>query len=225
MKKIVQSIGCILLGAPGSGKGTQAKIISNLLKIPHVSTGDALRSEIAKKSELGLKVAGILAAGELVSDELVDAIVASRLAQPDASSGYILDGYPRNIAQANQLARILSSLKHPAPIAVYIELPETELLRRILGRLSCSKCGSIFHQVFNAPKASMICDNCGATLVQRKDDTEETVKTRLAVYRQETAPLLSFYSQSGRLITVNGLQAISDITRDIGTALKVERPQ
>ncbi len=223
MKKIVQPIGCILLGAPGSGKGTQAKIISNLFRIPHVSTGDALRSEIAKKSQLGLKVSKVLAAGELVSDELVDAIVASRLAQSDAASGYILDGYPRNIAQANELGRILSSLNYPVPAAVYIELPENELLRRILGRLSCSKCGSIFHQVFNAPKTSMICDNCGTALMQRKDDTEQTVKTRLSVYRQETAPLLSFYKQSGRLITVNGLQAISEITRNIETALRFER--
>jgi len=216
----VAHLGCILLGAPGSGKGTQAKILHRSLRIPHISTGDILRSEVQKKSALGLKVSEILASGQLVNDDLMKELVRVRLGESDAVNGYILDGYPRNKSQAEVLDQIIQSLKYFSPVAVYIELPESNLLARIVGRLSCGSCGSIFHEVLNPPKVALVCDSCGGDLMKRKDDTESTVKKRLEIYREETAPLLDFYKARGVLQTVSGLQKIEQITKDIEAALK-----
>lgn len=207
------SLGCILLGAPGSGKGTQAKRLQSAFSIPHISTGDMLRAEVTKESPLGKQVKEIMTTGKLVSDELMTAVVESRFKQPDVKAGFLLDGYPRTTNQAESLEKILKSNGLTDPVVIYLELNNKILTERLLGRLTCTKCGAAFHKDLNPPKVSMTCDSCGhAPLVQRKDDSEETVVKRLKVFEDETSVLLDFYGKKGRLKTVDGSQNVDLIT-------------
>lgn len=214
------ALGCILLGAPGSGKGTQAKRLQATFKIPHISTGDILRAEIAKQSPLGIQVKEIMASGKLVSDDLISEVVAERFKDADVRKGYLLDGYPRTLKQAETFSKFLASHQFSNPVVIHLELSNDELKRRLLGRLSCSKCGAVFHKDLNPPKVENICDVCGSNLVQRKDDSEETVVKRLRVFEDETAVLLNFYSKLGLLKNINGAQDLDQITRELENVLK-----
>ncbi len=207
--------GSILLGAPGSGKGTQAKVLCDDLRIPHISTGDILRSEVQSESQLGNRVKEIMTSGQLVSDELICEIVAKRFHKPDVLKGYVLDGFPRTVAQANALEKILSEASLPLPKVILLNVAEQILIERLTGRLTCSQCGRAFHSTLNPPKVAGKCDACEGELVQRKDDSLETVKKRLAVYEAETKPLIDFYSRKGLLSTLSGDQEMSKITAGI----------
>jgi len=209
---VTAHFGSILLGAPGSGKGTQAKVLSDDLRIPHISTGDILRSEVQSESPLGNRVKEIMTSGQLVSDELICEIVAKRFHKPDVLKGYILDGFPRTVAQANALEAILSERSMPAPKVILLNVEDQVLVDRLTGRLTCSQCGRAFHKTLNPPKVAGKCDNCDGELVQRKDDSLETVKKRLHVYEDETKPLIDFYSRKGLLSTLSGDQEMSKIT-------------
>ena len=197
----------VLLGAPGSGKGTQAKLLVEKYKIPQISTGDLLRAEVAGGSELGKRAKAAMDAGRLVSDEVVLGMIQSRLAKPDAKGGSILDGFPRNIPQAQALDAMLARLGQPLQLALLVDVEKDVLLKRLTGRRSCSKadCGAIYNIYFSPSKAGNKCEKCGATLSHRSDDNEETVGKRLQVYESQTAPLVAYYKAQGKLRTVKGV--------------------
>jgi adenylate kinase len=192
----------VLLGAPGSGKGTQAKKLVADFGYPQVSTGDLLRDAVARGTEYGLRAKAAMDAGQLVSDEIVLGILRDRVAQPDAASGFILDGYPRNLAQAAALEGVLDDLGQPLDAAVLMDLDHDILLKRLTGRRSCSGCGRVYNIHFLPPPADGRCESCGGELVQRADDREETIGRRLDVYRAETAPLVDHYRSLGKLRVV-----------------------
>lgn len=204
----------VFLGPPGSGKGTQAKVLAEALGVPHVSTGDMFRAAIAAKSELGTKVDGLLKAGQLVPDEVTNKLVRERLQQPDASAGFVLDGYPRNLPQAQFLHTLAPEVR-----AILIELVDDEAVKRIAGRRTCSTCGAIFHIIFKPPKVVGACDVCGGTLAQRTDETESVVRDRLKVYHGEIEPVAASYRARGRLLTIDGAPPIPDVAVAIRKAL------
>ena len=207
-----QHVGCIFMGPPGSGKGTQAKLLKAELSIPHISTGDILRAEVAAGSELGLKVQAIMDAGQYVSDEVMNQLVKQRFLQSDVLSGYILDGYPRTIAQAESLIEILNSRGLPIPKVFYFEVPTEVLVERISGRISCPACGAVFHKSLNPPQKENCCQHCGHVgLSSRADDDEATLRKRLEVFTTQTAPLLSFFELQEALIRLNGQLSPSDL--------------
>jgi adenylate kinase len=193
----------ILLGAPGAGKGTHAKRLSSLLGIPHISTGDIFREEMEKNSELGQEVRRYVESGELVPDEVVNQIVKKRLSQDDCKKGFILDGYPRTLQQAEALEQILKELSLPLKKVINLVVSEEEIIRRLSGRRICRNCGAIFHIVNMPPKKEGICDYCGGELYQRDDDKPEAIRHRLAVYHKQTEPLIRFYEEKGLLVNVN----------------------
>jgi adenylate kinase len=209
----------VLLGPPGAGKGTQAKKIADRYGIVHISTGDLFRDNIKNKTPLGQKAKAYMDAGNLVPDELVIALVEDRIAKDDCRDGYLLDGFPRTVAQASALSEYNEKVGKPLDFALSIEVPEDKLVSRIVGRRVCPNCGASFHIKFNPPKQDGICDRCGEKLVQRKDDTEATVKNRLDVYNKETAPLIDFYRCKGILKAVDGDQDVDIVTADIFKAL------
>lgn len=192
----------VLLGAPGSGKGTQAKKLVADHGYPQVSTGDLLRDAVARGTAHGLQAKAAMDAGRLVSDDIVLGILKDRLAQSDAANGFILDGYPRNLAQAEALEGVLAELGQPLDAAVLMDLDHEILLKRLTGRRSCSGCGRVYNIYFLPPPADGCCESCGGELVQRADDREETIGRRLEVYRAETAPLVEHYSEIGKLRVV-----------------------
>ena len=193
----------VLLGAPGSGKGTQAKKLVADYGYPQVSTGDLLRDAVARGTEHGLRAKAAMDAGQLVSDEIVLGILKDRIAQPDAAKGFILDGFPRNLAQAEALEGVLAELGQPLDAAVLLELDHAILLKRLTGRRSCKSCGRVYNIYFLPPPADGRCETCGGELVQRADDKEETIARRLEVYRAETEPLIAYYENLGKLRTVD----------------------
>ena len=205
----------ILLGAPGAGKGTQAELLVEKLSIPAISTGNMLREAMAKGTELGKKAKQYMDGGLLVPDELILGIVADRVAQPDCRNGFILDGVPRTLAQAEALEEKGVKIDH----VVSIEVDDSEIEGRMTGRRVCGKCGASYHVVANPPKAEGICDLCGGELVIRKDDAPETVRKRLQVYHASTEVLKDFYGKLGRLRTVNGSQSIEGANEDILKAI------
>jgi adenylate kinase len=212
---------CIFVGAPGSGKGTQAKKIQESLRIPHISTGDILRAEVGQGTVLGLEVKEILAAGKLVNDELMLKIIKSRFQKSDVRAGFILDGYPRNLSQAQSLSEVFSELKIEEPIVFFFDVPKALLVSRLTGRLSCSKCGSVFHSEFNRPRLDNVCDNCGSSpLVRRADDTEETAVKRLDVFESQTRPMLDFYHASQQLEQLDAGASLEAVTDKILKVLK-----
>jgi len=194
----------ILLGAPGAGKGTQAERIVARYGLPHISTGEMLRAAVAAGTEMGLAAQRFMSAGELVPDEVVIGVVRDRLAEPDAAQGFLLDGFPRTIEQAERLDAMLTEASRAVSHAVLIDVPEEELVQRISGRRSCAACGKLYNVTFDPPKSEGVCDVCGAALLQRADDNEETVRNRLAVYRRQTAPLVDYYTRKGVLGVARG---------------------
>ena len=205
----------ILLGAPGAGKGTQAELLVEKLSIPAISTGNMLREAMANGTELGKKVKQYMDDGLLVPDELILGIVAERVAQPDCQNGFILDGVPRTLAQAEALEEKGVKIDH----VVSIEVDDSEIEGRMTGRRVCGKCGASYHVVANPPKMEGICDQCGGELIIRKDDAPETVRKRLEVYHASTEVLKDFYGKLGRLRTVNGSQSIEGANEDILKAI------
>ncbi len=193
----------VLLGAPGAGKGTQAKQLSLKLGLPHISTGDLLRQNVAQKTQLGSKAVDYMNKGLLVPDELVTQMLTERFKQPDVAKGFILDGYPRTLNQANTLDNILKSLSMPLKLVVDLDASESVIIQRLSGRLVCRKCSANFHATNMPPKQKGICDHCGSELYQRDDDKVETIKKRLAVYRQEVSALLQYYKQQGLLVSLS----------------------
>ena len=205
----------ILLGAPGAGKGTQAEILTEKLSIPAISTGNMLREAIANGTELGKKVKQYMDEGSLVPDDLILSIVAERVTQPDCQNGFILDGVPRTLAQAEALEEKGVRIDH----VVSIEVDDSQIEGRMTGRRVCSKCGASYHIVANPPKTEGICDHCGSELIIRKDDKPETVRHRLEVYHASTEVLKDFYGKLGRLRLVNGSQSIEGANEDILKAI------
>ena len=194
----------ILLGPPGAGKGTQAKMMVDRWKIPQISTGDILRAAVRDERPLGLEAKGYMDRGELVPDRVVIGIIAERLQEEDASAGFILDGFPRTIPQAEALQEILDNLGRKINSVVSIEVEEEKLVVRLTGRRMCKGCGESFHLVFNPPTRDGVCDRCGGELYQRDDDREETIRQRLAVYGEQTEPLIAYYDEQGILKRVEG---------------------
>ena len=201
----------IMLGAPGAGKGTQAARVAERFRIPHISTGDIFRANIKNGTQLGKKAKSYMDAGELVPDELVCDLVADRIAQPDCGEGFILDGFPRTIPQAEALDEAVRKAGTPIDFAVDIEVPDEHIISRMGGRRACVSCGATYHVVYNPPKKEDVCDRCGGKLVLRDDDRPETVKNRLAVYHAQTQPLIDYYKDKKVLVTVDGTQSMDDV--------------
>ena len=209
----------VLLGAPGSGKGTQAKKLVADHGYPQVSTGDLLRDAVARGTEYGLKAKAAMDAGQLVSDDIVLGILKDRVAQPDAAGGFILDGFPRHLAQARMLEEVLAELGQPLDAAVLMDLDFDILLKRLTGRRSCAGCGRVYNIHFLPPPADGRCESCGGELVQRADDREETIGRRLEVYRNETAPLVDYYRQLGKLKVVDADGSFAEVYSRLVAAL------
>ena len=210
----------LIMGRPGAGKGTQAANIKEYYKIPHISTGDMFRAAIKNQTELGLLAKSYMDKGGLVPDEVTIGLVRERLAEADCKNGFLLDGFPRTVGQAEALDEILKSNGIKLDAVLDVNVPAEKLIRRMVGRRVCKTCGATFHVEFNAPKKDGICDNCGSPLIQRADDTEATAKNRLEVYDNQTAPLLDFYSKKGILKTVNGDQPLDKVFEDIKETLR-----
>jgi adenylate kinase len=210
----------ILLGPPGSGKGTQAKILEEERGMVQLSTGDMLRAAVARGSEHGRKAKAAMDRGDLASDDIVVAIVADRLGDPDVSNGFILDGFPRNAAQAEALDDMLAGKGLRLNAVVEMKVDDEALIERITGRYVCAMCGKAYHDKFDKPKKSGICDRCGSCeFVRRDDDSEKTVRDRLAVYARQTAPLVAYYRHRGVLRSVDAMAAIPEVSRQIRRAL------
>ncbi|MEM0350918.1 MAG: adenylate kinase [Archaeoglobaceae archaeon] len=205
----------ILLGAPGAGKGTQAKIIMEKYGIPQISTGDMLREAVAKGTELGKKAREYMTQGKLVPDDIVVSIVKERLSQKDCETGFILDGFPRTLAQAEALDKILEEMGKRIDAVINVNVPEDEVVKRIVYRRTCKRCGAIYHLIYNPPKKEGICDKCGGELYQREDDKEETVRERYRVYKKNTEPLIDYYRKKGILYDVDGTKDIEGVKREI----------
>ncbi|MCO1602672.1 MULTISPECIES: adenylate kinase [Desulfosporosinus] len=209
----------ILMGGPGAGKGTQANPLVERFHFPHISTGDMFRAAIKEGTALGLKAKSFMDAGGLVPDEVTIGIVEERLALPDCADGFLLDGFPRTLAQGSALAGILERLGMKLDGVINIEVDEEVLIPRLTGRRVCRKCGSSYHMIFNAPEQEGVCGQCGGELYQRSDDTVETAKNRLNVYNTQTEPLIAFYEEKGLLKRINGDQPIDQVFQDILKAL------
>jgi adenylate kinase len=209
----------ILLGPPGAGKGTQAKRLTTEFKIPQISTGDILRQAVRDGTELGMKAKPLMDAGQLVPDDLVVGIVKDRLKKADCAQGFVLDGFPRTIPQAEALEKGLSELGKKPDAVLSFDVPESKLVERISGRRSCPACGSVFHVYQSPPSRSGYCDKCGAGLMQREDDREDKVKERLRVYAEQTAPLQAYYEKRGLLRRIDGVGTPEGIFTDVKKAL------
>ncbi|MGI6551303.1 MAG: adenylate kinase [Syntrophomonadales bacterium] len=210
----------ILVGPPGAGKGTQAETIVEHFKIPHVSTGDMFRDAVRQGTELGKRAQEYMNAGKLVPDEVTIGIVKERLSQPDCDKGFLLDGFPRTVVQAEALDGIMDSLGKKIEVVVNIAVPDEIIVERIVGRRSCKKCNTVYHTKFNPPKVEGICDKCGEPLFQRADDQEETAVQRLRVYAEQTNPVLDFYSKKGVVKDIDGNRARSAVWEDVKKALE-----
>jgi adenylate kinase len=208
----------ILFGPPGAGKGTQAKRLVDFYGIPQISTGDILRANVREGTELGLAAKAYMDKGELVPDEVLIGIIKNRLKEQDCNKGFILDGYPRTIPQADALAIILEEICKPIDVVINLEVPDEVLVERISKRLMC-KCGASYHMVSNPPKKDNICDLCGGEIFQRIDDREEAVQNRLNVYKKQTQPLIDYYANKGILVTLDGTKDIDKVFEGIKAVL------
>lgn len=210
----------ILLGPPGAGKGTQAKLLEDKKGYKQLSTGDMLRGAVAAGTEMGRKAKEVMDKGQLVSDDIVISIISERLDKPDVKKGFILDGFPRNTAQAEALDSMLKEKGLGLDAVIEMKVDDEELVKRIAGRYTCAKCGKGYHDVFEKPKTPGVCDVCGSTeFVRRADDNEKTVRDRLVVYNKQTAPLVAYYGRTGVLHEVNGMADITVVTRQIEDVL------
>jgi len=210
----------VLLGAPGSGKGTQAKRIADRFRIPHISTGDILREAVRNETELGKQAAPIMASGGLVPDDLMIGIIRERLAGDDVRGGFVLDGFPRTVDQAEKLDRIVSGNGGSGLNVVVLSVPDDVIVRRIAGRRSCKECGAAYHIDNSPPKTEGVCDRCGGALVERPDDTETAVRQRLETYNRQTVPVIEHYRQTSRVLGVDGLGSVDEIFERIEESLK-----
>ncbi|MDY6325604.1 MAG: adenylate kinase [Catonella sp.] len=205
----------IMLGAPGAGKGTQAIKIADKYGIPHISTGDIFRYNIKNNTELGKKAKTYMDQGKLVPDELTCNLLLDRVAKDDCKNGYILDGYPRTIPQAEVLEKALNEKGDSIDFAINVNVPDDNIVNRMSGRRTCPQCGETYHIVYNAPKKEDVCDKCGSALIQRDDDKPETVQKRLAVYHEQTEPLVEYYKNKGKYKEVDGTKSMDDVFSDI----------
>ena len=205
----------ILMGAPGAGKGTQAAELVKKYGIPQISTGDMFRAAVKEGTELGKKAEACMKSGALVPDEVTIGIVKERLSKEDCAKGFILDGFPRTVEQADALEKILSELGKSLTAVLNIHVPFEDLIERAVGRRICKGCGSTYHVKFNAPKVENKCDNCGGELYQRADDNEATMKNRLSVYENSTRPLIEYYKKAGKYTEIDGRQPIGKVTEDL----------
>ena len=210
VRKEGRTMKLVLIGAPAAGKGTQAARLVEHYSIAHISTGDMLREEVAKETELGKEAKAIMNAGGLVSDEIIIAMVKERIKKDDCKNGFILDGFPRTVVQAEKLDEMVTLDK-----VVYINAPDEVMLERLTARQTCPKCGATYNKLFLPPKTAGICDKCGAELTQRKDDTVEAGKARIATFHEQSEPLVEFYTKKGIPFEVDGTAAIDDITKAI----------
>lgn len=213
----------IMLGPPGAGKGTQARMMAEKYGIPQISTGDILREEVKKGSTLGREARSYMDEGELVPDKLIIDIILKRLDEGGASKGYILDGFPRTVAQAVAFSSALSERGERVDGVISIEVERGELIRRLSGRRTCVECGAMFHVHFDPPRRDGLCDKCGGKLIRRDDDSEETVANRLEVYRKQTEPLINYYEGSGVFKAVDGMGSIEDILKRMEEALEGQK--
>lgn len=211
----------IMLGAPGAGKGTQAKKIAEKYSIPHISTGDIFRANIKEGTELGKKAKEYMDKGALVPDELVCDLVVDRISQEDAKNGYVLDGFPRTIPQAEALDAALTKINEKVDYAIDVDVPDDNIINRMSGRRACVACGGTYHIVFNPTKKEDVCDACGGQLILREDDKPETVKNRLKVYHEQTQPLIEYYTKKNILKSVDGTQDMSKVFDSIVEILEV----
>lgn len=209
----------IILGAPGAGKGTQAERIAEKYNIPHISTGDIFRANMKKGTELGVKAKAFIDQGLLVPDSVTVQLVMDRISQPDCKNGYILDGFPRTIPQAECLKDALAKKNETLDYAIDIDVPDESIITRMSGRRACLSCGMTYHMVYAAPKKEGVCDKCGANLVLRDDDKPETVKKRLAVYHEQTSPLIDYYAKENILHRVDGTRNMEQVFEDITKVL------
>ncbi len=211
----------IMLGAPGAGKGTQAKKLAEVCGIPHISTGDIFRANIKSGTALGAKAKEYMDKGLLVPDELVCDLVVDRIQQDDCVNGFILDGFPRTIPQAEALTNALKAIGQNMDFAIDVDVPDENIISRMSGRRACVGCGATYHVVFNPPKVEGVCDVCGEKLILRDDDKPETVKNRLSVYHEQTQPLIDYYKAADILVTVDGTKNMDDVFADILKVLGV----
>jgi adenylate kinase len=212
-------VNLIFFGPPGSGKGTQAKLLFDKTQTPHISLGDILREEVRQGTEIGLQAKELMNAGKLVPDELTIALTKKRLRQPDCRNGFILDGYPRSVAQADALDKMLPELKLTIDKVIYFQVDEDKVVERLTGRRSCKVCGAVYHVKFNPPKEAGKCDRDGSDLYQRPDDEEKAIRTRFEVYAKQTEPLLERYRRGDKLVTVDASGSIDEIFNRLWRAL------
>ncbi|MCZ0987476.1 MULTISPECIES: adenylate kinase [Streptomyces] len=216
----------VLVGPPGAGKGTQAVRLAEKLAIPHISTGDLFRANISQQTELGKLAKSYMDAGNLVPDEVTIAMAKDRMEQPDAENGFLLDGFPRNVSQAEALDRLLDEESIKLDAVLDLEVPEEEVVKRIAGRRICRNDSShVFHVTYSPPKQAGVCDVCGGELYQRDDDSEETVRTRLEVYHTQTEPIIDYYKAQGLVVTISSLGPVDEITQRALEALKREKAE
>jgi adenylate kinase len=207
------------VGPPGAGKGTQAEFIADHFGIPKISTGDIFRANVSGGTDLGKLAKKYMDAGDLVPDEVTNAMVRDRLAQPDAAAGFLLDGFPRNVAQAGELDKMLVDIGSPLSVVLDLDVDFDEVVKRLSGRRTCKSCGHVWHLEFDPPSHPGVCDKDGGELFQRDDDQPETVRHRLEVYHQQTEPLIGFYREAGKLVAIDALGAVEDITERAIAAL------
>ncbi len=212
----------IMLGAPGAGKGTQAKKIAEKYHIPHISTGDIFRANIKGGTELGMKAKTFMDQGMLVPDEITIGMLMDRIKEADCADGYVLDGFPRTIPQAESLTKALADMGEAIDYAVNVEVADDNIINRMSGRRACLNCGATYHVAFNPPKKEGACDTCGQNLVLRDDDKPETVQKRLEIYHQQTQPLIDYYKKAGVLAEVDGTQNMEDVFQSIVKVLGAE---
>ncbi len=209
----------VLLGPPGAGKGTQADVLTKKLFVPHISTGDMFRAAMSAGTPMGNEAKEYINKGILVPDEITIGIIKDRISHDDCREGFLLDGFPRTLAQAEALDKLMGEMNTTLDAVINISVPDEQLILRLSGRRMCKSCGSIYHQLYNAPQKEGICDNCGSELYQRSDDQEDTVKNRLKVYHEQTAPLIDYYAKKDVLHNINGDQPINAVLADMGEAL------
>nr|WP_156001853.1 adenylate kinase [Streptomonospora sp. PA3] len=209
-----------MVGPPGAGKGTQAQILASELSIPKVSTGDIFRANVSGGTELGKQAKAYMDRGDLVPDEVTNAMVRDRLKEQDAKQGFLLDGFPRNVAQAEALNKILDDLGERLDAVLELKVDEEEVVRRLSGRRQCRNCNHVHHVEFDPPRSEGVCDNCGGELFQREDDSEHVVRHRLEVYREQTEPLVSFYANEGILVAIEATGSVDEVTERAKSALR-----
>jgi adenylate kinase len=212
-------IGVVLLGPPGAGKGTQAKLLRERFEACEISTGDLLRKAVSEQSRLGKQAAAYIERGALVPDNLIVDLVAEKLKAKECAKGFILDGFPRTLAQAQSLDTILKRVGMELSAVLSVRVPEQVIVERLAGRRTCRRCGTLYHSIFNPSKAGLSCDRCGGELYQRDDDREETINARLGVYAEQTAPLVSYYRERGLLRDIDGVGSVADIRERVAQAL------